>query len=86
MNATIIKKAEKYVKQLLADQLGRNFLFHSQGYTNKQVKQVGKILDELSNSNVDKNRVLVATWFLNAGYTISYEHHVKESVELLTSF
>ncbi len=86
MNATIVKKAEKHVKQLMADQLGRNYLFHSQGYTNKQVKQVEKILAALPNSTVDKNRVVVATWFLNTGYTISYELHLKKSVELLTSF
>ncbi|WP_419211834.1 Pycsar system effector family protein [Maribacter sp. X9] len=86
MTVGVVKKVEKHVKHLLADQLNNNFLFHSQGFTKKQVAKTEKILEESPSSKVDKNQVLIASWFLNTGYAISYEDHVKESIQLATNF
>ena len=86
MNATIVKKAEKYVKHLLADQLNNNFLFHSQGYTNNLVKKANLILDEDTTIKVDKNLILVSVWFLNAGYAKSYDDYIQESSKLALEF
>ena len=86
MNVAVVKKVEKYVKHVLADQLNNNFLFHSQGFTIKQVKKTEKILDEYTADKLDKNHVLIAAWFLNVGYTVSYEDHIKESIHLAASF
>jgi hypothetical protein len=86
MNASIVNKAEKYIKQLLSEQLNKNFLFHSQGYTIKQVKKANKILAKNTTLKVDKNRVLIASYFLNAGFTVNYEDHIAQSVELANTF
>jgi hypothetical protein len=86
MNASIVNKAEKYIKQLLSEQLNKNFLFHSQGYTIKQVKKANKILAKNTTLKVDKNRVLIASYFLNAGYTVNYEDHIAQGVDLANTF
>lgn len=86
MNETIVKKAEKYVKHILADQLNNNFLFHSQGYTNHQISKSANILKEQTELKVDRNQVMLAVCFLNTGYSVGYENHVNESVRLATDF
>ena len=86
MNVAVVKKVEKHVKHLLADQLNNNFLFHSQGFTSKQVRKTEKILEEYTSDKLNKNQVLIAAWFLNVGYTVSYENHKKESIHLASTF
>ena len=85
MNEALVKKVEKHVKHLLADQLNNNFLFHSQGFTKKQVSKATKILEE-SDTKVNKNQILTAVWFLNSGYTVSYKNHIQESMSLAATF
>ena len=85
MNEALVTKVEKHVKHLLADQLNNNFLFHSQGFTKKQVSKATKILEE-SDAKVNKHLILTAAWFLNTGYTVSYKNHIQESMSLAATF
>lgn len=86
MNEIIVVKAERYIKNLLSEQMNKNYLFHSQGYANKTVNKAKKILESSTNKSVDLNSVLLATWFLNSGFAIDYNNHTKESVQLSTKF
>ncbi|SFR75187.1 Pycsar system effector family protein [Maribacter stanieri] len=86
MNELIVDKVEKYIKNLLADQMNKNFLFHSQGYAKKTIVEVNKILSESGNQQVDQNRVIIAAWFLYSGYAVDYENHLNESLQLASSF
>lgn len=86
MNTTHVENAAKYVKILLADQLNNNFLFHSQGYTNKLAKKAASIIESDTFAKIDKNRLMVAVWFLNAGFAKNYKGHIAESIKLATEF
>ena len=86
MNETIVVRAEKYIKNLLSDQMNKNFLYHSQGYTNKTVNKAKKVLEFSTTESFDINNVLLATWFLHAGFAVDYNNHIKESVKLASSF
>ena len=86
MNETIVVRAEKYIKNLLSDQMNKNFLYHSQGYTNKTVNKAKKVLEFSTTESFDINNVLLSTWFLHAGFAVDYNNHIKESVKLATSF
>lgn len=86
MNEIIVVKAERYIKNLLSEQMNKNYLFHSQGYANKTVNKAKKVLESSTNKSVDLNSVLLATWFLNSGFAIDYNNHTKESVQLSTKF
>ncbi len=86
MNVTLVKNAEKYSKHVLADQLNKNFLFHSQGYAKKIAGKTNKLLDEYTATQVYKNRVIIASWFLNTGYAHNYQGHVTESINMATTF
>ncbi|MEP2240215.1 MAG: Pycsar system effector family protein [Maribacter sp.] len=86
MTEITVTKAEKYIKNLLSEQMNKNFLFHSQSYASKTVKKANKILESSANENIDPDSVLLATWFLHAGFSIDYDNHVQESVYLATNF
>lgn len=86
MNKTVLINAEKYIKLLLVNQLSHNYLFHSQSYTCKLVNKVTELLAESEITELKSNQIILATWFLNAGYTIDYDNHVVESIRLAKEF
>lgn len=86
MKESTVAKAEKYIRNLLSEQMNKNFLFHSQGYANKTVEKAKNVLEFDSGENVTVDDVLLATWFLHAGFAIDYQNHVQESVKLATKF
>ncbi|WP_405414237.1 Pycsar system effector family protein [Maribacter sp. Asnod1-A12] len=86
MNETTVAAAEKYIKKLLSEQMNKNFLFHSQGYSNKTVNEAKKVLKFSTDESINANNVLLAVWFLHSGYAIDYDNHIQESIQLATSF
>lgn len=86
MNQATVTAVEKYVKNLLADQMNKNFLFHSQGYTNKTIGKAHKILEQNKNAQINSQQVLIAAWFLHAGYAVDYDDHINQSVRLASHF
>lgn len=86
MNKSITAKAEKYIKNLMADQMNKNFLFHSQSFSNKTIDKSKKILEASSNLDVDVDKVLIAVWFIHAGFAVDYDNHLNESVRLASQF
>ncbi|SIQ55727.1 Pycsar system effector family protein [Maribacter ulvicola] len=86
MNETIVIKAEKYIKNLLSEQMNKNFLFHSQGYASKTFSKTKNILESSNYESVEINNVLIATWFIHAGFAVDYENHIEESVKFATAF
>lgn len=86
MNETTVVAAEKYIKNLLSEQMNKNFLFHSQGYANKTVNKAKKILEFSTDESIKTNNVLLAIWFLHSGYAIDYDNHIQESIHLATTF
>jgi len=86
MDEQLVDKVEKYIKNLLADQMNKSFLFHSQGYANKTVNRAKKILETTEDSNIDADKILIACWFIHAGYAKDYENHINESVKLAAGF
>ncbi|TDS15380.1 hypothetical protein DFQ03_2021 [Maribacter caenipelagi] len=86
MNKSITAKAEKYIKNLMADQMNKNFLFHSQSFSNKTIDKSKKILEASSNLDVDVDKVLIGVWFIHAGFAVDYDNHLNESVRLVSQF
>ncbi|APQ15886.1 Pycsar system effector family protein [Maribacter hydrothermalis] len=84
MNKSIVLKTEKYIKNLLSDQMNKNFLFHSQGYANRTINKAKKIIED--SKDIDEHKVLIASWFIHAGFAVDYNNHIKESVKLATNF
>ncbi|MEP2060030.1 MAG: Pycsar system effector family protein [Maribacter litoralis] len=86
MTEILVKKTEKYIKNLLAEQMNKNFLFHTQGYARKTIGKAEKILEESEVSKNDRNEILIATCFIHAGYAVDYNNHVEESVQLASNY
>lgn len=86
MTEILVKKTEKYIKNLLAEQMNKNFLFHTQGYAKKTIGKAEKILEDSEVSKNDRNEILIATCFIHAGYAEDYNNHVEESVQLASNY
>ncbi|WP_396634188.1 Pycsar system effector family protein [Maribacter sp. R86514] len=86
MNETTVVASEKYIKNLLSEQMNKNFLFHSQGYANKTVNKAKKVLEFSTDESINANNVLLAIWFLHSGYAIDYDNYIQESIHLATTF
>lgn len=86
MTEILVKKTEKYIKNLLAEQMNKNFLFHTQGYAKKTIGKTEKILEESEVSKDDRNEILIATCFIHAGYAVDYNKHIEESVQLASNY
>lgn len=86
MTEILVKKTEKYIKNLLAEQMNKNFLFHTQGYAKKTIGKAEKILEDSEVSKNDRNEILIATCFIHAGYAVDYNNHVEESVQLASNY
>lgn len=86
MTEILVKKTEKYIKNLLAEQMNKNFLFHTQGYAKKTIGKAEKILEESEVSKNDRNAILIATCLIHAGYAVDYNNHVEESVQLASNY
>lgn len=86
MTEILVKKTEKYIKNLLAEQMNKNFLFHTQGYAKKTIGKTEKILEESELSKDDRNEILMATCFIHAGYAVDYNKHIEESVQLASNY
>jgi len=86
MTEILVKKTEKYIKNLLAEQMNKNFLFHTQGYAKKTIGKAEKILEDSEVFKNDRNEILIATCFIHAGYAVDYNNHVEESVQLASNY
>jgi len=86
MTNKLVNTTEKFVKNLLAEQMNKNFLFHSQGYTMKSISKAKKILEITDVTNVEANSILISTWFMHSGFAVNYENHLNESLNLATDF
>jgi len=86
MTNNLVNTTEKLVKNLLAEQMNKNFLFHTQGFAMKSISKAKKILEITDVTNVEANSILISTWFMHSGFAVNYENHLNESLNLATDF
>ncbi|QLG46569.1 Pycsar system effector family protein [Costertonia aggregata] len=82
----LVEKSKNHIAELLSEQLGKNYLFHTFSQSKKIATRVEEILNSYEPKNLDHTDVLVAVWFLNAGFSKGYEKHVASSCELAEDF
>lgn len=85
---TLVDKAEKFVTTYLNDHLDSNFVYHNLAHTQRVVSKVEElIVDEAVPLNDDeKEKLLVAAWFHDTGFTKTIENHEDESATIAKHF
>jgi predicted metal-dependent HD superfamily phosphohydrolase len=82
----LIEQSEDFISNLLKDKLSNLYTYHNFSHT-QSVVNATKELCEKEKVNVDERELLlIAAWFHDAGYTKGYENHENESVKIASEF
>ena len=82
----ILEKAELFATELLENKLDPKFLYHNLRHTQRVVKSTKELLNFYDLSEEEKERLLLAAWLHDVGYTKGTENHEKSSCEIASAF
>ncbi|MEM9868967.1 MAG: Pycsar system effector family protein [Bacteroidota bacterium] len=82
----IIEKAETFVSGLLQNKLDPKFLYHNLRHTQRVVKSTKELLNNYTLDNSAKERLVLAAWFHDTGYTQGVTDHEENSCAIAKEF
>lgn len=85
MNA-LLAKVEKYVTNLLQNDLPDSYTYHNLSHTLRVVKYTKELIVAENVSDIDSEILLIAAWFHDTGYIHGAENHEEESVKIAANF
>ena len=85
MNA-LLKQTEDYIVTLFKDKLAGTYLYHNYLHTERVVEAATEIADAIDLSKGDKEILMLAAWFHDAGYIDGADNHEKKSCAIAESF
>ncbi|WP_419868776.1 Pycsar system effector family protein [Chryseobacterium sp. CT-SW4] len=83
---SILHKAKDYVEILFKDKLSSVYFYHNFIHTTYTVNKAEEIMKHTPVSEEDREKVLLALWFHDTGYTVSPDDHEEKGVEILKEF
>jgi predicted metal-dependent HD superfamily phosphohydrolase len=84
--ASIVSKAEQYVKDLLQDQLTTDHYYHNLPHTQSVVDATRLLASRHELLAHECECLELAAWFHDTGFTKTYEGHEKAGADILRSF
>ena len=84
--STILSKAEQFVTDKLASDTNPNYLYHNLRHTQRVVNSTKELIEGENINNEEEEQLLLAAWFHDLGYTISYTNHEENSCDLAQKF
>lgn len=82
----ILPEAENYINDLFKEKLSNRYLFHNYKHTTDVVQATKKLAEESEIEEEEKELMLIAAWFHDAGLVDTYEGHEKASANLAEDF
>jgi len=82
----LISETEKFVVQLLNDNLDNKFIYHNLAHTQRVVEKANELGELAQLSELEKTHLSLATWLHDTGYTKAIEDHEDESVKIASAF
>lgn len=84
---SILDKAKNYVENLFKDKLSSVYFYHNFIHTTYAVQKADEIIKHTNISETDKEKVLLALWFHDVGFTdCNAEGHEKRSAVIMREF
>lgn len=77
--STLIPEVEKYVSDLLRNQLSHTYTYHSLSHTQRVVKSIKELIEGETINEQDADNLIIAGWFHDVGYIDGYEGHEEKS-------
>ncbi|REG96101.1 Pycsar system effector family protein [Flavobacterium aquicola] len=82
----LVEQSEDFVSKLLKDKLSKLYSYHNIFHTSNVVGAVNKLCSKENVDSTEKEKLLVAAWFHDAGYVNGAEDHENESVKIAVAF
>ncbi len=82
----LVEKADEFVLKLFKEKLHATYLYHNYRHTQRVVKSTKELIDNSQINVKDQEALLLAAWFHDTGYTITFKGHEKESVKIAEDF
>ncbi|WP_224491294.1 Pycsar system effector family protein [Robertkochia flava] len=83
----LVQKAEAYITDLLSEELDPNFLYHNLRHTQRVVKNTKVLIENTPElTEADKEDILLAAWFHDAGYADAALGHEARSCEIARDY
>lgn len=82
----IVEKAESFVTEILENQLDPKILYHNLRHTQRVVKSTKELLNFYNLGESEDEKLLLAAWFHDIGYTKSTDNHEETSCAIATKF
>ncbi|MEL7222358.1 MAG: HD domain-containing protein, partial [Bacteroidota bacterium] len=84
--ASIVNKAEQYVKNLLQNELTPDHYYHNLPHTQLVVDSTRLLASRHELIAKDCEQLELAAWFHDTGFTTTYEDHEAAGVEIAKAF
>lgn len=82
----LIEKTEKFVFDLLKNELDQSFLYHNYTHTERVLRSTREIIENTDVSDKDAEILELAALLHDTGYTKTRDDHEEESVKIATKF
>ncbi len=82
----IVEKAEKFVTNLLENELNPNFLYHNLKHTQRVVKSTKELLNSFDFKADENEQLLIAAWFHDTGYIKGVTNHEENSCKIASEY
>lgn len=82
----ILEKAEHFVSEILENKLDPKFLYHNLRHTQRVVKSTKELLNYYNLGTAEEEKLLLASWFHDTGYTKGVQNHEETSCEIAVNF
>ncbi len=84
--SAIVSKAEDFATKKLASNSGPNYLYHNLRHTQRVAQSTEELIKGEEINDKDAALLLVAAWFHDLGYTVTYANHEEESCAMAKEF
>jgi len=83
---TLIAKAQEFVTTLLKDKLSSEYTYHNLTHTQGVAAAVSTLCQEENVIGEDREALIIAAWFHDAGFITGCNNHELCSCDLVTTF
>ncbi|WBX77169.1 DUF5706 domain-containing protein [Tenacibaculum ovolyticum] len=82
----LLIEVEKFVINLLNENLKASFVYHSISHTQRVVEKTKELIEGMAIDEKSAEILLIAAWFHDVGYMESIENHEEESIKVAEVF
>ncbi|PWG06200.1 Pycsar system effector family protein [Polaribacter aquimarinus] len=84
--STLIVDTEKFVFNLLSNELDTKYVYHNLAHTQRVVEKTKELAEKLKIAQTDAQNLEVAAWFHDTGFVDGADNHEEKSVKIVTDF